>query len=147
LDAPGCIRFGDKLTYLLAIFDALFTAYVVLVYPFALPWVYTVKFPILIGIRVFDYAVRNSWGWFLIDFCYAGNVLLLVYLWLFPNWTQLFNIAFAVLLLCVHPLFNLVYHDANVHFDRFPTLPMALETPSISFLASIPSSVAHVGVK
>jgi hypothetical protein len=113
LDAPECIRFGDKLTYLLAVVDALFTAYVLVVYPFALPWVYTVKFPILIGIRVFDYAVRNSWGWFLIDFCYAANMLLLVYLWLFPNWTQLFNVAFAVLV-CVMSLKFLYICDVNV---------------------------------
>lgn len=60
-----------------------------------LPYFYTVKFPLLIGIRYFFYRGRK-WHLFLLDFCYFANLLLLAYLWFFNDSPEVFMMIFGI---------------------------------------------------
>eukprot|EP01083_Nonionella_stella_P028872 79571_1 len=60
----------------------------------ALAWYYSIKFPIMIITRYITYK-QLSWQWFLLDFCYFSNMLLLVFLWINPD-PQLFCMVFAI---------------------------------------------------
>ena len=70
-------------------------------HPGFLTYFYTMKFPLLIGIRYFFYKGRK-WHLFLLDFCYFANLLLLAYLWLFNDRPEALMMIFGVT--CVYPL-------------------------------------------
>ena len=54
---------------------------------------YSIKFPILIGLRIIIYRALK-WGYFLLDFCYYANMLVIIFLWVYPS-QYLFYIAYA----------------------------------------------------
>ena len=84
-------------------------------YKFLLPYLYTLQFSVLIPWRFFKYR-REKYEYFLLDFCYFGNIALLLYLWLFPDNPELFVTVFAVSagpMLTASALFrnSLVFHS------------------------------------
>lgn len=104
-------------------------------HPWFLPIYYSIKFPVLITLRYVLYKQR-CWHYFLLDFCYFENLLLLSYIWLFPTSNELFLINFA---LCNGPLAwavpafrnSLVFHSLGKtlshschHHLEYPRRPM-----------------------
>ena len=55
---------------------------------------YTLKFLVMISCRLVQYR-KKLYHYFLFDFCYYANILLLAYLWLFPSSLPLFTVVFA----------------------------------------------------
>ena len=90
-------RFCDKMFFCLGVGNVVVTVWFVAAAAlhFVLPIFYSLKFPILIFWRLVSYR-KHKYQFFLLDFCYYGNLLLLAYLWLFPGNTKLFTIVFSV---------------------------------------------------
>eukprot|EP00494_Astrolonche_serrata_P023522 UN23780 len=65
-------------------------------YSYVLPFYYTVKYPILIGYRLYTYYYQN-WQWFLLDLCYYINTGLLLYLWIFNDNKYMFVVLFSLI--------------------------------------------------
>lgn len=88
-----------------------------------MPWYYMVKAPILLCIRYYSYFQQN-FQYFLIDFCYWANFLLLVQIIAFPTNKRLFMVAYAVShgpLIWAVGLFknSLVFHSVDKTISAF----------------------------
>lgn len=95
LDDTACLNFRDKIFFVLGVANLLLLCYGFFSAPYILPYLYTIKAPILIGYRLFYYGA-HKWHLFLLDFCYFANILVLIYLWVFPHSGSLFVIVFAL---------------------------------------------------
>ncbi|KAJ8316998.1 hypothetical protein KUTeg_004902 [Tegillarca granosa] len=71
-------RFIEKIVFVLAVITIIFLTHAVVYGQWLLPFYYAVCTPILIFIRI---VIKNKWQFFLIDFCYFGNILWFVYIW------------------------------------------------------------------
>eukprot|EP00455_Lapot_gusevi_P046135 TRINITY_DN6024_c0_g2_i2.p1 TRINITY_DN6024_c0_g2~~TRINITY_DN6024_c0_g2_i2.p1 ORF type:complete len:319 (+),score=75.41 TRINITY_DN6024_c0_g2_i2:85-1041(+) len=133
LNQPMFIRLVDKITFALGVINTGLTMFFIGGHQFIMPWFYTFKFPILVGGRLFMYQ-KESWGYFLLDFCYFGNLLLLVYLWIVPNEPRLFMVCFAIahgpLLWAIIAFQNsLVFHSV----DKITSVFIHLTPPLVCF--------------
>jgi len=88
------VRLQDKISFTLGILNISFTVFILGAFPQHFYWVYTIKFPILIGLRYYFYH-QAKWHYFLLDFCYFANILFLLYLHVWPNSCFLFKTSFA----------------------------------------------------
>ena len=124
----------EKIIFCWSMFNIGITCYAVGGAGGILPWYYTIKFPLMVIARYFQYK-EKSWHWFLLDFCYWANLLLLVYLWAFPSNKQLFTMIFALSngpLLAGVPAFGnaLVLHS----LDKTTSLLIHLTPPIITYV-------------
>ncbi|KAF9962658.1 hypothetical protein BGZ65_008612 [Modicella reniformis] len=94
------VRFMDKIAFTLGMFECCCTPWLVSQYPEWIPFVHTSQVVILIAVRYFLYK-RKSWHFFLLDMCYFVNVVVILYLYVFPQSQALFG---AVWLLSHGPL-------------------------------------------
>ncbi|KNE65854.1 hypothetical protein AMAG_09822 [Allomyces macrogynus ATCC 38327] len=94
---PHVTRKRDKIAFFFGATDLWLTAALLGLYPRSVPVWYTIKAVILLGIRWGSYR-RKRWHYFLADFCYLINSMLLVFLLVMPSSTTLFNVLFA----CAH---------------------------------------------
>ncbi|KAJ3367577.1 hypothetical protein GGF31_007390 [Allomyces arbusculus] len=94
---PHVTRKRDKIAFFFGATDLWLTAALLGLYPRFVPVWYTIKAVILLGIRWGSYR-RKRWHYFLADFCYLINSMLLVFLLVMPSSTTLFNVLFA----CAH---------------------------------------------
>ena len=92
---PGCLKLRDRMVFFLGVVNVLVMAFFVHGVPWLMPWYYIVKAPVLIGLRIFLY-FREKYQYFLIDFCYWANLLLLFYLIVFPSSKELFVVAYSI---------------------------------------------------
>ncbi len=92
---PRCLKLRDRMVFFLGVVNALLLSFFAHGIPWLMPWYYIVKAPILIGIRIYMYC-RQKYQYFLIDFCYWANLLLLFYLIVFPNSKELFVVAYSI---------------------------------------------------
>ncbi len=88
------VRVRDKIAFVLGVMNLGITAFLTGGYPLLAPLWYTFKAAALITARFILYR-RNKWHFFLADFCYFANFLLLAYVWFFPSNAKLFHVCFA----------------------------------------------------
>merc|ERR1719210_690032 len=90
-----------------AMLDVVITSFWIGASPKTHHYYYTFKFFLLAGVRAIWYRCQG-WHYYLYDLCYYCNILLLVFMWVFPVYEWLFmacNGFSGVLLLSV-PLFR-----------------------------------------
>lgn len=127
------LRAKDKLSFLLGVMTLLFTEYIVISYPKYLYLVYTMILLPLITWRFFSYH-QHKHHYFMLDFCYFDNLLLLIWIYIYPNNLKLFKMVFALstgpLLMAVIAWSNsLVFHD----IDRVTSLFIHLYPPTVLY--------------
>src|SRR4051794_12258404 len=123
-----------------------FTAFLIGARPDLMPWFFTVKAVILLTLRWILFR-RRKWHYFLFDFCYYANLLVLVYLHIFPKSQALFLICFAF---SVGPLAwailtwrnSLVFHSLDKTTSLFIHLTPGILMYSMRWLANDPVSLA-----
>ncbi|KAF9910400.1 hypothetical protein EC991_006665 [Linnemannia zychae] len=94
------VRFMDKIAFTLGMLECCCTPWVISQYPEWIPFVHTFQVSVLIAVRYFLYK-RKSWHFFLLDMCYFVNVVVILYLYVFPQSQALLG---AVWLLSHGPL-------------------------------------------
>lgn len=122
----------DKLLFVAGVVNLVLTIWLLASMPHLLPWFYTLKFPVLIGLRIVMYKMQN-YQWFCADFCYFGNLAVLFFLWFAPHDERFMMFAYGIThgpLSWAVPLFRnaLVFHDydklTSVFIHITPTLVM-----------------------
>mmetsp|Transcript_9271 Transcript_9271/g.22794 ORF Transcript_9271/g.22794 Transcript_9271/m.22794 type:complete len:741 (+) Transcript_9271:160-2382(+) len=111
------IKWFDKMSFTGGILNVILMCYLIFgPHKFLLtPYIYTAQFCVLIPWRFWKYK-GLKWEYFLLDFCYSGNLLLLYYLWARPESEQLFCTVFGACcgpMLLASTLFrnSLVFHS------------------------------------
>jgi len=92
---PKFIKFKDKVSFTLGVVNFGVVIYLTGALPGLMPVVYSAKLVLLIFIRLYLYR-KEKWGYFLLDFCYFANLLMLLYLWAAPGSSSVFKAVFAV---------------------------------------------------
>jgi len=91
---PINVRLQDKILFTFGIMNIAVTAFILGKWPEHFHWVYSLKFPILMGLRYYVYH-QSKWHYFLLDFCYFANLGLLLFLHAIPDSSFLFKLTFA----------------------------------------------------
>jgi len=88
--------FFEKIGFVFAVLNFLVLPFLTFVpsLQWLLFYVYSLNFVILIPVR-FQIYRKAKYQYFLLDFCYLANILLLIYIWILPNYPSLFEIAFC----------------------------------------------------
>ena len=94
LSSAKGVKLLDKLTFVISVVNVALTGFIAGAFPHYMPFWYTGKFVLLIGTRFFVYR-RQKFHFFLADFCYAANMMLMLSLWAFPDNVTLFKICFS----------------------------------------------------
>lgn len=74
------LKLKDKLVFTGGVLNVILLVYFSGKYPWIMPYFYTFKFPILMIIRIFSFTSQN-YQYYMLDWCYFANVLVLIYLW------------------------------------------------------------------
>lgn len=127
------LRAKDKISFLLGVMTLLLTEYVLIKYPTYLYLLYTVILVPLITWRFFSYH-QHKHHYFMLDFCYFDNLLLMIWLYVYPQNLKLFKLVFALstgpLLMAVIAWSNsLVFHDV----DRLTSLFIHIYPPLVLY--------------
>ncbi|ODV81751.1 uncharacterized protein CANTADRAFT_3824 [Suhomyces tanzawaensis NRRL Y-17324] len=85
----------EKLFYALAVFSIATSGFVIGKYPTYFPLYHTILLALLMPIRFYTY-FKQSFQYFLADLCYYVNLLLMAFIWVFPDSTSLFVSTFAL---------------------------------------------------
>ncbi|KAK6463049.1 hypothetical protein DFJ63DRAFT_101694 [Scheffersomyces coipomensis] len=85
----------EKLFYAIALFLIVSAGFIIGKYPTYFPLFHTVIFSILIPIRCYTF-FKISYEYFLADLCYYVNLLLMTFIWIFPNSPTLFISVFSL---------------------------------------------------
>jgi hypothetical protein len=93
-DEPPVVRLLDKVSFSFGVLNVMFTEFLLLEYPEHFWMWYCIEMFSCLGVRFFHYRTMR-WQYFLLDFCYFANVVLVFYLWLAPTNVALFQICFA----------------------------------------------------
>eukprot|EP01134_Creolimax_fragrantissima_P006853 CFRG6853T1 len=130
-------KFYDKASMFTGVWNVILTSYLVGGHHEWLPHYYTVKAVTLLPFR---YVIYNSkkWHYFMLDFCYYANFILLFYLWVVPYSAELFMVLYALThgpLIWAVPLFGnaLVFHSADKMTSAFIHLSPPLLTHTIRY--------------
>lgn len=94
LSSEHFISLGEKLTFSFAILNIFLIGFIVGAYPEKFHLLYTVESFILLPYRYFTYK-RKNYHYFLADLCYFVHVLLLLFIWVFPQSVVLYLSCFA----------------------------------------------------
>eukprot|EP00884_Botryococcus_braunii_P011569 jgi/Botrbrau1/20412/Bobra.0006s0068.2 len=92
--APKRVLLRDKLAFMLGVVVCMLSAYWLGMSPATFYKLYTYETAVLFGTRFILYR-RKRWHYFMFDFCYWANLLLLLHLWYFPSSAVLHKITFA----------------------------------------------------
>lgn len=128
------VRLRDEIAFLLGVVNLAVTSFLLGKKPEWIPMLYTIKFVVLVGSRVYLYK-RARFHYFLLDFCYFANVMLLAYLHFFPQYGKLFV---AVFIFSNGPLAwaivtwrnSLVFHS----LDKITSLFIHIDPPITTFV-------------
>ncbi|KAI9218157.1 hypothetical protein BC828DRAFT_360383 [Blastocladiella britannica] len=143
---PMIMRKRDKIAFFLGVSNLWLSALLVGVAPTLMPVWYTFKCVVLIAVRWGLYR-RRRWHYFLADFCYLINVMMLLFLWVMPTSATLFNLLFA----CSHgPLAwaivtwrnSLVFHSLDKMTSVFIHLSPPLTLATLRWFDSTHSTAA-----
>ncbi|XP_052773799.1 uncharacterized protein LOC128212401 [Mya arenaria] len=124
----------EKLVYVAATLGILVLTLVVSSQQWAMPFLFAVLSPLIIGIRMIFYW-KLKWQYFMIDFCYFANALTYVFLW-FPEHENLYRAVFAVAngpVLVAAAVYrnSLVFH----HHDKLTSCYIHFMPPLLTFCA------------
>jgi len=133
LREPAVVSFGEKVAFMLGLTLLMATEGVLLVAPARMWAWYAALIGPLLATRVVLYRA-NNFGYFMYDFCYAAQLLLLGHLFLYPTSGPLFRVNFAV---ANGPLAwavilwrnSLVFHS----LDRLTSLAVHFLPPLVTF--------------
>lgn len=89
------VRFRDKLSFALGVSTCILTALLVGMAPESMHLWYTIQLFVYLPLRYYTYQ-RKGYEYFIADFCYWGNILLLVYIWIFPESRRLFILSYSI---------------------------------------------------
>jgi len=95
IDPTSMVLLRDKISFILGVMNVALTCFTLGRFPEHLPTFFTFKAIILIGMRYLIYR-KKGWHYFLFDFCYSVNLLVLVYLYILPNSRTLFLVCFSL---------------------------------------------------
>lgn len=123
----------QKLWYTASLLNILFLGIVTAHLPHILHIVYTVELSFLLPIRFYTY-IRRDYQFFLADLCYYVNFLLLIYIWLWPNWTQLWIACFA---------FSFGTLATSVVTWRNKLVMQSIDKTTSTFIHMLPPVVCH----
>lgn len=131
----SAVKFQDKLLFTVGVINFALTCYLAGSRPSWIPNLYAVKFISLISWRVYAYR-KEKFGYFLLDFCYFANLLLILYLWWLPEDALFFQVVFAFsngpLGMAVLAWRNsLVFHS----LDKVTSLFMHIEPVLVTYIA------------
>jgi len=124
------VRTRDKLSFLLTTVRLVVGAYMLGRWPCWYPNFHLISAVVLLGLRLVYYRYLH-YHYFLLDFCYYANLMMIIHLHFFPESTMLHNVSFAFangpLLLAV-PMFqnSLVPHSLDKVTSNFIHLSPAL---------------------
>ncbi len=109
------VRMGDKIMFVFGLLRVIFEAYLLGAKPCMFPLYYTIMMIFSVFVRYFYYRYLRL-HYFLLDFCYWANFLIVAYLWLYPESQFLFITVYAFSvgpLLIAIPIFrnSLVLHS------------------------------------
>ncbi|RLV94469.1 putative membrane protein [Spathaspora sp. JA1] len=85
----------EKLFYAVSIFIIAAAGFVIGKYPIYFPHFHTAIFLVLMPIRFYTY-FKQSFQYYLADLCYYVNMLLMIFIWVFPNSPRLFVSVFSL---------------------------------------------------
>ncbi|ESO91083.1 hypothetical protein LOTGIDRAFT_233560 [Lottia gigantea] len=88
-------RLQEKLVYVISIGTIILLTHSLMASQWLLPYYYTISTPCLLLIRTIIYW-KFRWHYFLLDFCYYGNILWFAFIWIAPHHGDLFSVAFAI---------------------------------------------------
>lgn len=91
---PNRVKLRDKLTFMLGTTGSLLNAYWLGWSPSTFYRVYSIEAVVLVGLRIVIYRLKR-WHYYLLDFCYFSNLLLLLQLWLLPKNALMHKVMFA----------------------------------------------------
>lgn len=94
ISRPAFVRRKDKFAFTLGVSLTIATAAIVSGFPAWLPLHYLIFSVILLTMRYFIYH-SNAEHYYMIDFCYFSNFLMMFYLFLYPTSPELFLLNFA----------------------------------------------------
>ncbi|KAG2379337.1 hypothetical protein C9374_007476 [Naegleria lovaniensis] len=130
LRRPETIKFKDKLAFTLGVIILTSSTFLLAKYPQFLPNYYMILCVIFMVVRFFSYHGRG-YHYFMLDFCYLANLILIFYLTLYPTSPHLFMMNFVN---CTGPLLfavimwrnSLVFHSiekvTSVFIHIYPNL-------------------------
>ncbi|KAF4678253.1 hypothetical protein FOZ60_016886 [Perkinsus olseni] len=95
VDDPVWVRQKDKRSFFIGVCDFAFTSMLIAGAPSIYPIYYTIKFIVLMPLRFITY-YKRKWQFYMLDFCYFGNVLVIYYYWFMPYSYTLFMITYAL---------------------------------------------------
>mmetsp|Transcript_55604 Transcript_55604/g.118416 ORF Transcript_55604/g.118416 Transcript_55604/m.118416 type:complete len:430 (+) Transcript_55604:73-1362(+) len=131
------VKFQDKIMFSCGVLNFGLTCYMAGAHPSWVWQVYSLKFVCLLALRLYLYR-KEKFGYFLLDFCYFANLVLLWYLWLAPSSVKLFRVVFSFsngpLGLAVIAWRNsLVFHS----LDKITSLFIHIEPVLVTYILSI----------
>lgn len=94
MQQPVYVKFKDKIFFSLGVLNFGLSCGALAGFPSSYPEFYTLQMVTLLPLRLYEYR-KQKWGYFLLDFCYYANLLLLLYLWVWPHNSTLFQICYS----------------------------------------------------
>eukprot|EP01116_Phalansterium_solitarium_P022269 TRINITY_DN7293_c0_g1_i1.p1 TRINITY_DN7293_c0_g1~~TRINITY_DN7293_c0_g1_i1.p1 ORF type:complete len:492 (-),score=145.12 TRINITY_DN7293_c0_g1_i1:340-1815(-) len=133
ITAPPFLRLSDKITFTASVMFLCVTEAILLVHPQHMKYWYSLWIVPLMAWRYIDYH-QSKYHYFMLDFCYFVQALLLVQMFIFTDNTSLFQVLFALSngpLAVAIPLWrnSLVFHDV----DKITSVFIHLFPPLVTF--------------
>ncbi|KAF0977873.1 hypothetical protein FDP41_003195 [Naegleria fowleri] len=127
------VSFNDKVAFTFGVLLLVSTTFIFGYAPRWLPYWYALWMAPLMIYRFVDFHAQHA-HYFMIDFCYIGNLALMIYLFFYPSSPQLFALTFAnnngpILFAIVFWRNSLVFHD----WDKLTSCFIHTFPPLISF--------------
>lgn len=123
----------EKMWYTVCLINIVLIGMIAAHTPQYLHIMYTAELLFLLPIRFWTY-YRQKWHFFLADLCYYVNVLLLAYLWVWPQWSTLWISVFA---------FSFGSLAASVILWRNSLVLQSVDKTTSSFIHLMPPLVVH----
>lgn len=123
----------EKLWYTVSLINLVLISMMAAHTPQYLHIMYTVELLFLLPIRFWTY-YRLKWHFFLADLCYYVNILLLAYIWIWPQWSTLWISVFA---------FSFGSLAASVILWRNSLVLQSVDKTTSSFIHLMPPLVIH----
>ncbi|MES1911048.1 MAG: hypothetical protein MHM6MM_003545 [Cercozoa sp. M6MM] len=94
-ETPKRVKFVDKVSFTYGVLSLLLTHFVLMKLQGWFAWYYAVTFVVQVGVRFFVYR-KHKWHFFMLDFCYFTNLLLLYHVFLQEKNIALFRALFIM---------------------------------------------------
>jgi hypothetical protein len=144
IQTPPFLRTSDKIAFTLGIVTLCLTEFILLRAPHLMSVWYTLLIFPLLALRYYFY-YKAKYQYFMLDFCYFGQVLLLLFLYAMPTSSTMFQIVFALTNgpLAVGAVMwrnSLVFHD----LDKLTSVFIHLFPPLVTFCIRWYPPTAHL---